>query len=299
VRASVFALLWLGAARSGAAQPFPYADLSPESAEAARLFEAGRLREAEARLESLAQHAPQRAEGWFQLGLLRAARGRYRAAADAQRLALARQPGFGQAYCALALDLRESGQSAEGLQAAGRAVELLPDYAGAWNLRANLRRDLGDRDGALADYVRALQLQPRYTGAWINWAQLQADWGRKDEALRGFSSALQADPSCADAWLARGELNLERHALDAAAADFQAASRLAGYEAEGFWGLARVEKARKRREEEEKDLGRYRSAVRRRDKRLEAEKRQGLESPSTYEPGLPLPLRPSAGTLHE
>jgi tetratricopeptide (TPR) repeat protein len=247
------------------------------------------LREAEAKLEALAQRSPQKAEAWFQLGLLRAARGHYRPAADAQRLALARFPAFGQAYCALALDLRESGQYAEGLQAAQRAVELLPDYAGAWNLRANLRQDLGAREEALADYARALQLQPLYGGAWFNWAKLQEQRQQPGEALRGYGSAVQADPGFADAWLALGELNLERHALDAAETDFLSASRLSGREPEGFWGLARVAKARRQKAEEKKFMSRYRQAVRRRDAGLEESRRQGLEEPSAYEPGLPLP----------
>ena len=252
------------------------------------LFQTDRLRQAEACFQRLVQDAPDWADAWFQLGLVRAARGRYKDAVDAQRLAVGHAPQFSQAYCALALDLRETGKISEALHAAEEAIRLMPGYAGAWNLRAALEQDQGDDDSALRDYQQALRLQPRYAGAWFNLAEMQDKRSQKSEAFKSYTYALQMKPDMADAWLQRAELSLDRHDWDAAEADFKAVTRISGSEAEAWWGLSRVAKARGQKSEAAECLVRYRSAVRRRDRTIESDREKGIETPVAYEPGLPL-----------
>lgn len=252
------------------------------------LFGQSRLADAEAVFQRLAQRAPELADAWYQLGLVRAARGRYRDAADAQRLAVGHAPRFGQAYCALALALRESGQTGEGLSAAAEALRLLPAYAGGWNLLGNLQQDAGKLNEALASYRQALQLEPRYPGAWFNLAALLDKAGRPAEARDAYARALQLRPGFAEARLARAELALEQKDLDAAEEDFDAATRLQGWQAEAYWGLVRVAKARGRMDEADLKLQSYRRSVRARDRALAREAEAGIERPMPFEPGLPL-----------
>ncbi len=254
------------------------------------LFQAGRLREAEESFQRLVQRTPDLADGWYQLGLVRAARGHYKEAVDAQRLAVAHAPNFGQAYCALALDLRETGQGAEAMQAVQKAMLLLPRYAGALNLRGNLKQDQGDLEGAAQDYVGALRLESRYAGAWVNLGELQEKRGQKAEAIKSYSYAIQVQPDYGAAWSDRGELHLETKDLAAAEEDFRQMTRIPDGEADGWWGLTRVMRARAEKAEAAECLVRYRSAVRRRDRKAEREKAEGVERPSAFEPGLPLAL---------
>jgi tetratricopeptide (TPR) repeat protein len=262
-------------------------------------FTENRLALAQSCYERLAQGSPESADAWFQLGLVRAARGQYRSAADAQRLAVGHHHDFGRAYCALALDLRESGQTAMGLWASREAIRLLPAYAGAWNLLGNLQQDSGRLDEARLSYLQALRLRPDYAGAWFNLAQLLERDGRPQEARSAYSQALRARPAFGEALLARAQLALDQGMISAARRDFQLCLRVPGWEPEAWWGLHRIDAAGGRHGEAAKDLRRYAAGVRRRDRLLDRQAARGLEQPSPYEPGLPLSLAEehSAGSL--
>jgi tetratricopeptide (TPR) repeat protein len=253
------------------------------------LFQQGALTQAEACLQAQARQRPQQARAWYRLGLVRAARGHYREAVDAQRLAVGHAPGLGQAYCALALDLRESNQGVEGLIAAREAVRLLPDYAGAWNLLGNLELDNGHRPEALAAYDRALALRADYPGAWFNRGQLQERGRLLEEARRDYTQALALKPGFGEARLGRGELALAHGPLAEAEADFQMAASSGEWQPEGWWGLERVAKAQGRKARAAECRERYRAAVHERDRRLDRQRMEGHEEVQPYEPGLPLP----------
>ncbi|HXC62955.1 MAG TPA: tetratricopeptide repeat protein [bacterium] len=255
----------------------------------ADLFQQGHLARAEACLREQARQHGDQAGVWFQLGLARAARGNYRGAADAQRLAVSHAPDFGQAYCALALALRESSQFTEGLGAAEAAVRLLPDYAGAWNLRGNLLLDNARRDDAEASYRQALVLRPDYPGAWFNLGQLMERGRRWDEARDAYDAALRLRPGFAEALVARAELALKRNGLDEAENDFMALTESADWKPEGYWGLERVAAKRGLARRARSWRLRYKGAVAGRDRRLDESRHLGLEEPQPFEPGLPMP----------
>jgi tetratricopeptide (TPR) repeat protein len=252
-------------------------------------FHAGDLAGAEDCLQEQARLRPDQARAWYRLGLARAARGRYREAADAQRLAVGHAPALGQAYCALALDLRESNQSVEGLIAAREAVRLLPAYAGAWNLLGNLELDNGHRDASYAAYRQALSLRADYPGAWFNLGQLHERGLRIEEARDAYGRALSLKPGFGEARLGRAELALAHGPLDQAEADFTLAAKSRDWEPEGWWGLERVAKARHDAATAADCRRRYKHAVHARDQRLDRLRRAGREDLQPYEPGLPLP----------
>jgi tetratricopeptide (TPR) repeat protein len=252
-------------------------------------FHGGDLAGAEDCLQQQARLRPDQARAWYRLGLARAARGHYREAADAQRLAVGHAPGLGQAYCALALDLRESNQSVEGLIAASEAVRLLPDYAGAWNLLGVLERDNAHPADALAAYQRALALRPDYVEAWWNLGDLHEHAGRVDEARGAYSRALAIKPDYTDARLYRAELALLHGPLAEAEADFNRLTQGGDFQPEGWWGLERVAKAQGLKARAQDFRQRYKTALRQRDQRLDRLRRSGHEDLQPYEPGLPLP----------
>jgi len=266
-------------------------------------FRQTRMDRADSCYERMVRLSPESAGAWYRLGLVRAARGDYRRASDAQRLAVGLAPDFGPAYCALALDLRESGQPDLSGRAVRRALRLMPRYAGAWNLLGALQQDAGRFEDARRSYLTALNLDPVYPGAWFNLAQLWERLGRRDLALQSFGNAVLAKPDFAEARLSRAGLLMDSgpmdHAsLEAARKDFSLCLALEDWAPEGWWGLRRVDAAEGRDAAAVRDLRAYHASGRRRDRAQARMEAQGMEDPSPYE--LEPPVDPDeAGSLLE
>lgn len=83
---------------------------------------------------------------------------------------------------------------------AARAVQLGPDDAGAYNVRASVRHAAGDLAGALQDYEQALALSPGFIDAGVARAGILIDLGRDHEArerLDVLAAAAPAEPRIA------------------------------------------------------------------------------------------------------
>ncbi|HTB23390.1 MAG TPA: tetratricopeptide repeat protein [bacterium] len=250
-------------------------------------FRQTRLAGADSCYERLSRVSPASALAWYRLGLVRAARGRYRGASDAQRLAVGLAPDFGPAYCALALDLRESGQRGMGAWAVRRALSLMPRYAGAWNLQGAFEQDARHYEAARRSYLKAIALAPGYAGAWFNLAQLWEIRGRRDLALQAYGKAIQAKPAFAEARLARAALYLDAGSPRAARADFEACLALEDWAPDGWRGLRRVDLGQGHRDAAALDLRRAKASERRRARAADRRADRGMEEPSPYEPELP------------
>jgi tetratricopeptide (TPR) repeat protein len=83
-------------------------------------------------------------------------------------------------------------------------VELAPQFADAWNLRAVALGESGRHDEALQSCDRALALRPALAGAWNNRGMELQALGRPEEALASFDRALAAQPDMLDALNNRG-----------------------------------------------------------------------------------------------
>lgn len=119
----------------------------------------GRLDEAERELAALVETYPS-AEAWYNLGLVRARRGRPAEAEAAYERALALDPDHAPALNNLAIALAAAGDLAAARRHLGRATAADPAYAEAWlNLGVVLDQS-GDPAGALAALERAVALDP-------------------------------------------------------------------------------------------------------------------------------------------
>ncbi|MGH7441576.1 MAG: tetratricopeptide repeat protein [bacterium] len=260
-------------------------------AQGSRYFLRGHLAAAQTCFERLARERPSSAQAWYWLGLARAARGNYRGGEDAQRLATGHDANFGPAYCALGLDLRQTGQRDMADWAVRRALSLMPRYAGAWNLLGALEQDAHRFDDARRCYEGALRLDPGYAEAWFNLGQLWELQGRDGLALDDYTRSLRAKPDNADVRLRRAELWQDKGLWEAARRDYDACLNLQGWAPEAWWGLRRVDLAEGRADAARRALKHYFEEARRRDQEqvrlADRNAARGMEDPSPYEPDAP------------
>jgi TolB-like protein/Tfp pilus assembly protein PilF len=150
----------------------------------------------------------------------------YDQAVQALRKSVALDPGFAQAWAALADALYQRGdfslkgdpkaERPEGLVAAEKAIALAPKRAEGYAARGVLRNFmLQDWTGARADLERARSLNPRSPDILLNYARLLAALGRLTEAISVCQQAAVLDPLSADvqyflnaAYLGTGQLAL-------------------------------------------------------------------------------------------
>jgi tetratricopeptide (TPR) repeat protein len=104
-------------------------------------------------------------------------------------------------------------------EAYGRAVELDPGLARAWNNRGTVRTGTGDYAGAVSDLDRAAELSPRDAVVFFNRAVARENQGVYDKALA---------PDFGAAYHNRGVLRLREGAAREACADLEQACDL-GY----------------------------------------------------------------------
>jgi tetratricopeptide (TPR) repeat protein len=186
---------------------------------------------------------PGDAGAWYELGLTYASDAQYAKAADAYRLALSQGFKEPQCHCALALSLRESGNPMASLNEAQRCRDLMPGYAGAWNLIGNAKIDLEDASGALAAYDKAVALSPEYVNAHYNRGVALQALIRHAEAEAAFQQALKLSPALAEAWDGLGESQLRLGRPLAALKSFGTALKISPGRAGAEWGMARAARA--------------------------------------------------------
>lgn len=121
---------------------------------------------------------------------------------------LAPSAAYVPAWRGVARALDERSRRAEGLKAAladfDRALSLgaSPSFVAPW--RAELRHDLDDRDGALADLSAIPADDPSSLWARVERGEILCECGRVDEALKEFDRLVAERPKAGWAWALRG-----------------------------------------------------------------------------------------------
>jgi tetratricopeptide (TPR) repeat protein len=85
-----------------------------------------------------------------------------------------------------------------------RALQLKPDFPLALNVRARLKNDLGDLDGALADLDRAIKLEPKMMPAYMARAAVNMQAGRLPESLSDYKTLMWSLPNDSDVVASHG-----------------------------------------------------------------------------------------------
>lgn len=101
--------------------------------------------------------------------------------------------------------LRALDRDDDALAAVERVIELKPDYAPAWLLRAELAAPDADGHHPESDLRRALALDPDLARAHLLLARCLGDGVRRDEAEAELARALELDAGQHEAWALRAE----------------------------------------------------------------------------------------------
>jgi len=91
--------------------------------------------------------------------------------------------------------LDELGRHEEALSACEKAIELKPDFAGAWCNKGVALINLDRYEEALSACEKAIELKPNFALAWYNKACAYSLKGEKENVLRHLSKAIELDPN--------------------------------------------------------------------------------------------------------
>jgi tetratricopeptide (TPR) repeat protein len=154
----------------------------------------GKPGEAEAcLLKAVALH-PILAEGWFELGNLEFADGKFEPALEHYDRAQRLRPQDATFGCCQARTLSKLNRRADAIAAYRRVIEFTPDAAEAhFELGNELAAD-NRKSEAKNEYEEAIRLRPAYSQAHLNLGVLLAVEGQFDNALQQFSETLRLEP---------------------------------------------------------------------------------------------------------
>ena len=107
-----------------------------------------------------------------------------------------------------------------------RAIKINPDYADAYNNRANVRHELGDDPGAIEDYTEAILLNPHCADFHNNLGIISSNSDDYRGARVAHTRAIQLNPRYAQAYNDRGVNNFDIDDVEEALKDFRQAIEL-------------------------------------------------------------------------
>ncbi len=125
----------------------------------------------------------------------------------------------------------------EALNDYARAIQMRPDYAGAYHNMASVLSQAGRYDDAINYYLQALRVQPVFVQAEVNIGNTYVLAGHPDEGIQHYQRALQEAPNNP---LAHYRLGLALSGLgqnQAAVSEFTAAAQLAPNAPEAHYSL--------------------------------------------------------------
>jgi len=177
--------------------------------------------------ERVRSHSPLCAEDFYQLGINKAKERDFEGAIENFYRAIKLKPNYANAYNNRANVRHELGDDSGAIDDYTEAILLNPNCAGFHRNRGIISCKLGDYRGARADHTRAIQLNPGYAQAYNERGLACSYLGDLEEALKDFTQAIELNPDDALAWNNRGDVYfLELDDLQRALEDYTQAARL-------------------------------------------------------------------------
>ncbi|MFH0809040.1 MAG: tetratricopeptide repeat protein [Pseudomonadota bacterium] len=135
-----------------------------------------------------------------------------------------RHPDDAAAYLSRGLKyLNESGDMEAAIADFTKVLDLKPDCATAYSLRAEAYIEASDYDHALADGTKAIELNPDYGASYYSRADAYRGRGAFDLAIRDYTRAMELGMAKEWVLVDRGLAYQKLGLMSAAEADYQAA----------------------------------------------------------------------------
>jgi protein O-mannosyl-transferase len=134
--------------------------------------------------------------------------------------AIRSNPGCALAYYNRAQFRRSLGDRSGAIKDYDEAIRVKPDLSDAYYNRANAKKEVGDLNGALQDYGLAIQCDGGFTLAYYNRGTVRLSLGDNLDAISDLSQAVVLDPANVNALSNRGAAYYKLDRMDAALADF-------------------------------------------------------------------------------
>ena len=147
-------------------------------------------------------------------------------AIEQYRLAVQKDPKFGEAHAGLANALRTARQLTEAQQLAERGVQLAPESAVAHSILGRVYADLKDFPRATAEGEKAVQLSPSDAFMHVNLGGIYSLQGRLEDALRAYLRACSYDKQWAFPRNSLGNLFMKMNRPPEAVEEFTLAANL-------------------------------------------------------------------------
>ncbi|HEY3400549.1 MAG TPA: tetratricopeptide repeat protein [Geothrix sp.] len=125
-----------------------------------------------------------------------------------------------------------------------------PVLAEAQALLGELKRDMGDRDGAVSYFTLAAETDPDASNPWAALGDMAREESRWEDALRCYREALMREPDAADLQVQLGYALIETRQGPAAEQAFLQALELDPSEYSAYLGLSEVYRFANRREDQ-------------------------------------------------
>lgn len=161
-------------------------------------FRQGNLAEAEKLFKNIIKNDPQNPEGWYYLGLIASRTRKYKIAVELFSRAINIKPdveyylNLGNVFCAI------SNYDAAS-DCYKKAIEMKPDFIGAYNNLGVVYEKKNDTDSAIKCYQEAIKIAPDYIDAYCNLGVAMNRKGNTDEALKCYFKVLESNPNHLDA----------------------------------------------------------------------------------------------------
>ena len=198
--------------------------MTSSSADAAALFRAGKLAEAEGAYRAIVEREPRNAAAVHALGFILATTGRRDAGLELLNRSVALDPRNASFLDNRAQVLMQAGRDAEALRDLEEAVAIESKAAAVWLHLSQVRRRLGQRAQALQDVARALALDAAHSGARYHEGLLHLEAGDYATAEKSLRAVLARDPRHARATNNLGVVLRETGRTEEALAWFQRAA---------------------------------------------------------------------------
>ena len=126
-----------------------------------------------------------------------------------------------QAYEALyrGLSAEDKGELDKAIQNYDKAIELKPDFFGAYNNRGVTYREKHDFDKAIQNYDKAIEIKPDYADAYNNRGVAYVEKHDFDKAIQNYDKAVEINPRLAEAYNNRGNAYVKKRDFDTAIQD--------------------------------------------------------------------------------